>query len=180
METSPSSSDSELNLAIQSQVSSSSHTSLLYWSLVKDGALPNVFAVASESLAPFIAEGAERLQRRSAARDEVQTEITLHHMRQQQRKQQVNCKLQQDQLAIVATLKPRKHQAKFQASRYEGPTARQDAENAERMRWVLVFADFFTKHSHPHGCTTRRKARQCPAPRWRAASFHHSITCEVH
>ena len=73
----PSSSGSELNLAIQSQVSSLRHTSLLYWSLVKDGALPNVFLVAFESLAPFIAEGTERLQRRSAARDEVQTEITL-------------------------------------------------------------------------------------------------------
>ena len=175
----PSSSGSELNLSIQSQVSHfPSHTSLLYWSLVKDGALPNGFAVAFESLGPVKPEGAERLQRRGAARDEVQTEVLPHYMSEQQRKQQVTGKLQQDQLAIAATLKPRKHQAKFQASRYEGPTARR-RKCRKGVMWVMVFADLL-RGTPSHAYTTGREARQCPAPGWRAASFHHSITCEVH
>ena len=101
-------------------------------------------------------------------------------MRQQQRKQQVICKLQQDQLAIVATLKPRKHQAKFQASRYEGPTARQDAENAERMRWVLVFADLLRSTPTPMGALLAEKpgSVQLLGGGRRASTIR--ITCEVH
>ena len=46
-----------------------------------------------------------------------------------------------DQLVVAADIKPRRFRTKWQRSCYEGPTARQDAESAERSRWINLLPD---------------------------------------
>ena len=46
-----------------------------------------------------------------------------------------------DQLMIAADIKPRRFRTKWQQACYEGPTARKDAESAERVRWLSLVAD---------------------------------------
>ena len=46
-----------------------------------------------------------------------------------------------DQLMIAVDLKPRRFRTKWQQACYEGPTARKDAESAERVRWLSLLAD---------------------------------------
>ena len=49
-----------------------------------------------------------------------------------------------DQLVIAADLKPRKFRTKWQRAVYDGPTARRDAELAERERWVQLLANIYS------------------------------------
>ena len=46
-----------------------------------------------------------------------------------------------DPLVIAADMKPRKFRTKWQRAVYDGPTAREDAELAERDRWVQLLAN---------------------------------------
>ena len=64
-----------------------------------------------------------------------------------------------DQLVVAAGIKPRRFRTKWQRSCYEGPTARQDAESAERNRWINLLADLLRQTDTPMG----RLLRQNPA-----------------
>ena len=56
-----------------------------------------------------------------------------------------------DQLVIAADLKPRKFRTKWQRAVYDGPTARKDAELAERDRWVQLLANSLRSTDTPMG-----------------------------
>ena len=56
-----------------------------------------------------------------------------------------------DQLVMAADLKPRKFRTKWQRAVYDGPTARKDAELAERDRWVQLLANSLRSTDTPMG-----------------------------
>ena len=56
-----------------------------------------------------------------------------------------------DQLVVAADLKPRKFRTKWQRAVYDGPTARKDAEFAERERWVQLLATLLRSTDTPMG-----------------------------
>ena len=64
-----------------------------------------------------------------------------------------------DQLMIAADIKPRRFRTKWQQVCYEGPTARKDAESAERVRWLSLVADLLRNTDTPMG----RLLRENPA-----------------
>ena len=64
-----------------------------------------------------------------------------------------------DQLVVAADIKPRRFRTKWQKSCYEGPTARQDAESAERSRWINLLANLLRHTDTP----MERLLRENPA-----------------
>ena len=47
----------------------------------------------------------------------------------------------QELFVVATTLRPRRYRARYLECAIQGPTARQDADEAERARWIQVFAD---------------------------------------
>ena len=47
----------------------------------------------------------------------------------------------QEQFVVATTLRPRRYRARYLECAIQGPTARQDADEAERARWIQVLAD---------------------------------------
>ena len=56
-----------------------------------------------------------------------------------------------DQLVIAADVRPKKFRTKWQRAIYEGPTARKDAEAAERDRWTQLLANLLRSTDTPMG-----------------------------
>ena len=56
-----------------------------------------------------------------------------------------------DQRVIAADLKPRKFRTRWQRAVHDGPTARRDAELAERDRWVQLLANLRRSTETPMG-----------------------------
>ena len=52
---------------------------------------------------------------------------------------------------LAADLKSRRFRTKWQQASYEGPTARKDAESAERSRWLSLLADLLRNTDTPMG-----------------------------
>ena len=64
-----------------------------------------------------------------------------------------------DQFMVAADLVPRRFRTKWQQAYFEGPTARKDAESAERIRWISLLADLLRNTTTPVG----RLFRESPA-----------------
>ena len=47
----------------------------------------------------------------------------------------------QEQFVVTTTLRPRRYRARYLECAIQGPTARQDADEAEQARWIQVLAD---------------------------------------
>ena len=56
-----------------------------------------------------------------------------------------------DQLVIAADMRPKKFRTKWQRIVYDGPTARKDAESAERDRWIQLLANLLRSTDTPMG-----------------------------
>ena len=68
-----------------------------------------------------------------------------------------------DQFLVAADLKPRRYLTKWQEAYFEGPTARKDAESAERSRWTSLFADLLRNTTTPMEATPQGKPCQFSA-----------------
>ena len=64
-----------------------------------------------------------------------------------------------DQLLVAADIRPRRFRSKWQQACFECPTARKDAEAAERSRWISLLADLLRNTTTPMG----RLLRENPA-----------------
>ena len=53
-----------------------------------------------------------------------------------------------DQLVIAADMWPKRFRTKWQRAIYDGPTARRDAETAERDRWIQLLANLLRSRTH--------------------------------
>ena len=62
-----------------------------------------------------------------------------------------------DQLLVAADIKPRRFRSKWQQACCEGPTARKDAESAERLRWIVLLADLLRNTATPMGRLLRER-----------------------
>ena len=56
-----------------------------------------------------------------------------------------------DQFMVAADLVPRRFRTKWQQAYFEGPTARKDADSAERSRWISLLADLLRNTTTPMG-----------------------------
>ena len=119
---------------------------ILYHTLVRDGAIPGGYEQEFSTLARAIAPGAAREQNRVARHGNVEAAVWLHE--REKRKHEEGQLEQQTsaQFQWAASERPRMFRTRLERSLYAGPTARHDAEEAERQRWPHILADL-VRHS---------------------------------
>ena len=79
-------------------------------------------------------------------------------------------KLSEEQFLLAAQSRPTRFRAKWQQSYYDGPTARRDAEEALRSKWVETLASLLRGHVDTHGRTSEQGCRKPQTPRRRQTS----------
>ena len=111
---------------------------LLFHTLVRDGVLQLAFQDEFEKLARAAQTSANRHRRQRAYHGNLEAALELHELKEKVREQERAQKRVLDQFAAAANLPQRRYHARYQSRLEEGPTARRDAEDAERLRWVTL------------------------------------------
>ena len=133
--------------------------SLLYFTLVKDNAVPVGYLQEFLSLETPARRAAQRSQISATSISDSMAATALSELRQKADQRAAEVGSIGDQPLIAADLKPKKFRTKWQRAVYDKPTARKDAELAERDRWVQLFANLLISTDTPMG----RLIRENPA-----------------
>ena len=128
-----------------------SHFTLLYYTLVRDGALPLGYLQEFISLEAPARKAANRLQASAAAVSDSAASTALVALRRESERRASIEKSIADQLVIAADMRPKRFRTKWQRIVYDGPTARKDAETAERDRWIQLLANLLRSTDTPMG-----------------------------
>ena len=123
----------------------------LYDTHVQDGALP--IGYLDEFLTLEIpARRATRKSRSFAcSMSDAAAPTALSNMRQEAQRKALEASTISDQLVIAADLRPKKFRTRWQRVIYDGPTARKDAEAAERDRWIQLLSNLLRSSDTPMG-----------------------------
>ena len=114
---------------------------LLYGTLVADGAVPPGFLKEFMKLEGPARRAAQRAQQKYATKSESMAEIELIRAKKLQDVRAEAERTITDQLVMLADWKPRRFRTKWQKLAYEGPTARKDAEQDLRAKYVRLLAE---------------------------------------
>ena len=79
----------------------------------------------------------------------------LHHQREHRAEEARTERTALDQLVLASEQTPRRFRTRWQAISFQGPTARQDVETAERNKWLDVLADIQLALPTPLGALLR-------------------------
>ena len=131
---------------------------LLYLTLVQDGALPP--GHSEKRLAEAARSGTERLMKRKAHLGNTEAAVYFHEWNRSRQQEEKQVKRTADQVAAAATLPPRRFRARYQQGPFQGPSARKDAEEAERARWIQDLGQPAAGHRDAYGQTSLRTCRQ--------------------
>ena len=113
-----------------------SHFTLLYNTLVRE--------------APA-RKAANRLQASAVAVSDSAASTALVALRRESEHRASIEKSIADKLVIAADMRPKRFRTKWQRIVYDGPTARKDAETAERDRWIQLLANLLRSTDTPMG-----------------------------
>ena len=127
------------------------HFTLLYYTLVQDGALPLGYLREFMSLETPARRAANRLQASAASVSDSMASMALFALRRESDHRAAVEKTIADQLVVAADMRPKRFRTKWQRAIYEGPTARKDAETAERDRWIQLLANLLRSTDTPMG-----------------------------
>ena len=124
---------------------------LLNWTRVSDNAVPTGYEREFATLEISIQKASESALRLSTRMNNMTSAVWLH-----QREERLNStsrlkKLSEDQFLLAAQTRPTRFRAKWQQSYYDGPTARRDAEEALRSKWVEILASLLRGTLTPMG-----------------------------
>ena len=121
-----------------SECSSFAH---FYSTLVADGAVPAGFLTEFLKLEGPARRAAQRAQQKYTAISEATAEMELVRAKKTQLVKSDAERTMADQLLMLADWKPRRFRTKWQKLAYEGPTARRDAEQDLRSKYVRILAE---------------------------------------
>ena len=145
-----------------------SHFTLLYYTLVRDGALPLGYLQEFTSLEAPARRSANRLQASAVAVTDSAASMTLAALRRESEHRASVEKSILDQLVIAADMRPKKFRTKWQRIVYDGATARKDAETAERDRWIQLLANLLRSTEHADGKIDQGESEQRSVARRRS------------
>ena len=100
---------------------------------------------------------AEREDSRKSRWDNVKAAVDLHTRKKQEQTSESKAKHSQDQFMLAALEKPSRFRTRLQRVRYEGPTARKDAEDEVRARWLHVLCGIVANTNTPMGEMIRNR-----------------------
>ena len=121
----------------------------LYYTLVKDNAVPMGYLQDFRSLETPARRAAKRLQISAASVSDSMASTALIALRRESDHRAAEAGTTADQLVIAADMRPKKFRTKWQRAIYDGPTARKDAEAAERDRWIHLLANLLRSTDTP-------------------------------
>ena len=124
---------------------------ILYHTLVRDGALPEGFECEFATLARVIEPAAAREQRRMANFGHVEAAVWLHDREKRKHEKEKVEQQAAAQFECAAGERLRKYRTRLERSLFDGPTARRDAEEAKRQRWLQILADLVRQSPTPMG-----------------------------
>ena len=145
-----------------------SHFTLLYHTLVKDGALPSGYLQEFTSLEAPARRSANRLQASAVALTDSAASTTPAALRRESEHRASAEKSILDQLVIAADMRPKRFRTKWQRIVYDGPTARKDAESAEWDRWIQLLANLLRSTGHADGKVDHGESEQRSVARRRS------------
>ena len=122
---------------------------ILYWTLVRDGVFPKGYELEFASLESAIKKGAVRALKRTAGSDNQSAAVWLHRRQQESASKARSEKLAVDQLLLASSERPSRFRAKWQVKFFDGPTARKDAEDALRTKWIRELEGLFQGTATP-------------------------------
>ena len=109
---------------------------LLYYTLVLDNAIPLGYLEDFRSLEAPTRRAVKRLQTHAASISDSMASTALSALRRESELRESLENSIADQMVIAADTRPKRFRTKWQRAVYDGPTARKDAESAERDRWI--------------------------------------------
>ena len=124
---------------------------LLYYTLVLDNAIPLGFLEDFRSLEAPARRAVKRLQSYAASISDSMASTALSALRRESEHRASLEKSIADQMVIAADMRPKRFRTKWQRIVYDGPTARKDAETAERDRWIQLLANLLRSTDTPMG-----------------------------
>ena len=124
---------------------------LLYFTLRVDKVVPGGFLPEFVSLEYSMRRSSERRIRMAAYLTDAEAERLLAVEKERKLHDEFISSSVVDRLMVAAEVKPRRFRTKREKSCYEGPTARQDAESAERSRWINLLAELLRNTDTPMG-----------------------------
>ena len=136
---------------LQSEAHSPPDIMLLYWTLVSDKAVPSGFEKEFATLEAPIQRAAAAELRRSTKMTDMYSAVCLHRRVEKQNFESRRKKLSEDQFLLAAQTRPTRFKARWQESYFDGPTARRDAEDALRCKWVEALASILRGTPTPMG-----------------------------
>ena len=114
---------------------------LLYYTLVLDDAIPVRYLREFMSLETPARRAAKRALISAVSITDSMASTALSAFRREAGRRANEFGTIGDQLAIAADIRPKRFRTKWQRAVYDGPTARKDAEAAERDRWIQLLAN---------------------------------------
>ena len=126
---------------------------LLYWTLVDENLVPELGAFGE-----LWEAAAEREADRKSTWGNVRAAVELHSERNLQQKLEDRARHTQDQFLLAAIERPTRFRTRLQKVQYEGATARKDAEEETRSRWMHVLCSL--EHEHADGTDGKRQTSQ--------------------
>ena len=120
---------------------------LLYRTLVANGNLPSEYEKEFSTLGPVLESAAQRQDRRLRELSNMEASIFLTQYEAREKEE----KTPADQFLLAAEMQPRRYMSRLQRSLHAGPTARKDAEEKEKARWVEVLGAMLVHTPAPMG-----------------------------
>ena len=122
---------------------------LLYYSLALDDAIPLGYLREFMSLETPARRAAKRALISAVSITDSMASTALSAFREEAGRRATEFGTVGDQLAIAADIRPKRFRTKWQRAIYDGPTARKDAEAAERDRWIQLLANLLSSTDTP-------------------------------
>ena len=124
---------------------------LLYWSLVADQAVPAGYEKDFATLETAVQRASDSSVRKASRVDSISASIWLHCYHEAAAKAAKILKRSEDQFLLAALEKPARFRCRWQQQYFEGPSARKDAEEHLRRKWLDFLENLLRGTDTPMG-----------------------------
>ena len=123
----------------------------LYYTLIRDGALPIGYLDEFLTLEMPARRATKRSRSFACSISDAAAATALSNMKQEAQRKALEVSTISDQLVMAADLRPKKFRTRWERAVYDRPTARKDAEAAERDRWIQLLSNLLKSSDTPMG-----------------------------
>ena len=124
---------------------------ILYFTLVADKVVPDGFLSDFLHLSRSISSAAHRQASRLAHVSDVEAALFVHGEQVKIKDQVLEHKAAVDIFVNASSFPPTRYKSRLHVAKFQGPSARKDAEESERQRWLQLLANLIVGTDTPMG-----------------------------